>query len=76
VTLKPADDGDGIVVRVHDLDGIDRTLGLDFIAAEPASACRVTPIEDDGEPLELRGRTVGVPLGGRAVTSLRVRFGR
>jgi alpha-mannosidase len=74
VTAKPAEDGDGIVVRLHDLDGAERTVELGFEAAAPASACRVSPVEEDGEPLEVSGRAVRVPLGGRAVTSLRVRF--
>ena len=76
MTAKPAEDGDGIVVRLHDLDGAERTVELDFEVAAPASAYRVSPVEDDLESLELRGRAVRVPLGGRAVTSLRVRFER
>jgi alpha-mannosidase len=75
VTAKPAEDGDGIVVRLHDLDGAERTVELDVEAASPISACRVSPVEEDGEPLELRARAIRVPLGGRGVTSLRVRFG-
>jgi alpha-mannosidase len=74
VTAKPAEDGDGIVVRLHDLDGAERTVELGFEAAAPASACRVSPVEEDGESLEVSGRAVRAPLGGRAVTSLRVRF--
>jgi alpha-mannosidase len=75
VTLKPADNGDGVVIRLHDLDGTARTVELAFEVATPVSACRVSPIEEEREPLELSGPTVRVPLGGRAVTSLRVRFG-
>ena len=75
VTAKPAEDGDGIVVRLHDLDGGERTVQLDVEAGSPISACRVSPVEEDGEPLELRARAIRVPLGGRGVTSLRVRFG-
>jgi alpha-mannosidase len=75
MTAKPAEDGDGVVVRLHDVDGAERAVELHFEAATPASACRVSPVEEDGEPLELAGRAVRVPLGGRGVTSLRVRFG-
>jgi hypothetical protein len=75
VTAKPAEDGDGVVVRVHDLVGDERTVELRFEAAPPMSACRVSPVEEDGEPLELAGAAVRVPLAGRTVTSLRVRFG-
>jgi alpha-mannosidase len=76
VTAKPAEDGDGVVLRLNDLDGAERVVELDFEAAAPASACRVSPIEEHGEALELRGTTVRIPLAGRGVTSLRVRFER
>jgi hypothetical protein len=76
VTAKPAENGDGIVLRVLDLDGAERTVDLVFEAVAPASAVRVSPVEEDREQLELTGNTVRVPLGGRTVTSLRVRFGR
>jgi alpha-mannosidase len=74
VTAKPAEDGDGILLRVHDLDGAERMVELAFDAAAPASACRTSPLEDDGEALGLDGRAVRLQLGGRSVTSLRVRF--
>jgi alpha-mannosidase len=74
VTAKPAENGDGIVVRLLDLDGAGRTVQLGFEAVAPASACRVSPVEEDGEPLDLDGRVIRVLLGGRAVTSLRIRF--
>jgi alpha-mannosidase len=76
VTAKPAEDGDGVVLRLHGLVGAERVVELDFEAAAPASACRVSPVEDDGEALELSGTSVRIPLAGRGVTSLRVRFER
>jgi alpha-mannosidase len=76
VTAKPAENGDGIVLRVLDLDGSERTLELVFEAVVPVSAVRVSPVEEDQEPLELTRNTVRVQLRGRTVTSLRVRFGR
>ena len=76
VTAKPAEDGDGVLLRVHDLDGAERMVELAFDAAAPASACRTSPLEDDGEALGLDGRAVRLQLGGRSVTSLRVRFGK
>jgi hypothetical protein len=75
VTAKPAENGDGIVLRVLDLDGSERTVELVFEAVVPVSAVRVSPVEEDQEPLELTRNTVRVQLRGRTVTSLRVRFG-
>jgi alpha-mannosidase len=76
VTAKPAEDGDGIVVRVRDLGGAPPTVELRFEGAAPASATLTSPVEEDRESLAVAGRTVHVPLRGRAVTSLRVRFER
>jgi alpha-mannosidase len=76
VTAKPAEDGDGVVVRVHDHDGTARTVELRLDAAAPASASLTSPVEEDRDALELDGRVLRVPLRGRGVTSLRVRFER
>jgi hypothetical protein len=75
VTAKPAEDGDGIVVRFNDFGGRAREATLTVEAGEPASAARTSPLEEDREPLELSARTIRVPLPGRGVTSIRIRFG-
>jgi hypothetical protein len=74
VTAKPAEDGDGVVLRVRDLGGAQRTVDLRFDAATPASAASTSPVEEDGEALPIDGATVSVPLGTRGLTSVRVRF--
>jgi alpha-mannosidase len=74
VTAKPAEDGDGIVVRLHSLSSETCEVPLRFAGLRPRSAQRVSPIEDRGEPLELDGETVPVTVAARALESVRVRF--
>ncbi|WP_028058737.1 glycoside hydrolase family 38 N-terminal domain-containing protein [Candidatus Solirubrobacter pratensis] len=72
LALKPAEDGDGIVARLHDQRGEARVVRLSF-ATPPASVHLTSPLEHDGESLELRDGAVAVLLGARALVSLRVR---
>jgi alpha-mannosidase len=72
LTAKPADDGDGIVVRLHDQRGEARRVTLRFAAA-PASVHATSVLEIDGEPLPLSDGAVEVPLAARSLVSLRVR---
>jgi alpha-mannosidase len=74
LAVKPSDDGDGIVVRLHDQRGHARSVGMRF-AARPASVHVVSPLELDGEALALGGDGhVAIPLGARELVSIRVRF--
>jgi alpha-mannosidase len=72
LTLKPAEDGDGIVVRLHDQRGEPRTVRLRF-ATPPASVHRTSILEEDGEPLAPDDGAVAIEIGARELVSLRVR---
>jgi len=74
VTAKPAEDGDGIVVRLRSFASEPVDVPLRFVGLRPRSAHRVSPIEDEGEPLEVDGETVRVAVAARALESVRVRF--
>jgi alpha-mannosidase len=73
VTAKPAEDGDGVVLRLNNVGQEPSVVALEFAAA-PASAYRVSPVETDGDELTVDGRKVLVPLGPRALEAVRVRF--
>lgn len=74
LAFKAAEDGDGIVVRLHDQRGAARDVRLRFQAGV---AC-VTPTSllevDESDQLTVTDGAVTVPLGSRALASLRVRF--
>ena len=74
VTVKPAEDGTGVIVRIQNLTSEGRTVPLRFFGAGPTAAALTSPVEVDGEALGLRDGTVGVPVGGLAVQSVRIRF--
>jgi hypothetical protein len=74
MTVKPAEDGDGVVFRIRNLAPEATTVPVELLAAAPDSACRTSPIEVDKEPLEVAGRVVRVPVGARALETVRVRF--
>ena len=75
VTAKPAEDGDGVVVRVQNLAATGLTVPLRFLAATPLSAMLTSPVEENGAELTVTGDTVSVPVPARAIQSVRVRFG-
>lgn len=75
---KLAEDGDGIIVRLHDQRGAERTVPLRFVAAAAAGrTVTVQPTsileEDTGDALPVVDGAVAVPLPARGVVSLRVR---
>jgi hypothetical protein len=74
VTLKPAEDGDGIVFRIRNLGSEPATVPLELLGGSPTSASRASPIEVDREALEIAGRVVRVPVGAGALETVRVRF--
>jgi alpha-mannosidase len=73
VTAKPAEEGDGVVLRLNHSGREPSVVVLDFARA-PASAHRVSPVEAEGEELALDGRSVRVPLRPRVLETIRVRF--
>jgi len=48
---------------------------LELLAGSPSAACRASPIEVDGEPLEVASSVVQVPVAAGALQTVRVRFG-
>ena len=74
VTAKPAEDGDGVILRVQNLTGAHQTVPVTFSGATVASAVLTSPVEIDGEALAAHDGATDVPVAGRAVQSVRVRF--
>ncbi len=74
VTAKPAEDGDGVVLRLRNIHGVRRDAAIAFRDVVPSSVCLTSPVEVDGDELPLDGSTVRVPMDALAVRSLRARF--
>jgi alpha-mannosidase len=74
MTAKPAEDGDGVVVRVQNLAATEQTVLLRFPAASPRSAVLTSPVEIDADALAVSEGAVSVPVTALAVQSVRVRF--
>ncbi len=74
VATKPADDGDGVIVRIRECDGVDRNVILRCAARARSVACvdaLERPVQRDAE---LNDGTIRTRLGPFALRSFRVRF--
>ncbi|WCB94857.1 hypothetical protein DSM104299_03597 [Baekduia alba] len=74
VGIKPAEDGDGAILRLRNVTPAAVTVPLRFLAAVPTSANVASPLEEDGDPLTVTDGAVSVPLAGSGTATVRVRF--
>ncbi len=74
MTAKPAENGDGVVLRLRNVRGAARGVAIAFRDVVPSSVHVTSPVEVDGEELPLDGSIVHVPVEARGVRSLRARF--
>ena len=73
-TVKPAEDGDGVVIRLYEGHRTRGDCVLRF-ARPPRSVHRCHLLEfEDGPPLDIEGDAVTVPLRPFEIVTLRVRF--
>jgi hypothetical protein len=74
VTAKPAENGDGAIIRVQNLAEAGQTVPLRFLAGPPKLAVLTSPLEIDAAALPVSDGVVSVPVTALAVQSVRVRF--
>lgn len=74
VTSKPAEDGDGVILRVQNLADTDQVVPVDFLAVAPAAAYLTNAVETTASALTTDGATVSVPVSARSIASVRVTF--
>jgi alpha-mannosidase len=73
VAAKPADDGDGAIVRLLDVAGLSRTIGIWPAAYGFAQARRANLVEMNGDAITLSGdRRAGVDLRAWGVAAVRL----
>jgi alpha-mannosidase len=74
VTAKPADDGDGIIIRLQNLSDGEQAVPVRFPSAMAKTAKLTSPLEVDMDDLATGDGSVTVPVPGMAIQSIRVRF--
>ena len=74
VWTKPAEDGDGVILRVQNLRAEPGPVSLHFEAIRPVAARRTSPLEVDGDAIDVGDGVIRLQMGRRAIQSLRVRF--
>ncbi|MDQ3224146.1 MAG: hypothetical protein M3Q75_11855, partial [Gemmatimonadota bacterium] len=74
LTAKPAEDGDGIILRLQNLRAASRDVSVRFPSRGPRTATLTSPVEIDGEALPIVADSLTVPLAPLAIQSVRVRF--
>ncbi|WP_224815389.1 glycoside hydrolase family 38 C-terminal domain-containing protein [Hasllibacter sp. MH4015] len=72
-TVKPADDGDGVIVRLFEAHNTRGPVDLALSDAVKSVAC-VGLLEDGGQNLEINGGRVSVPLSPYEIVTLRLRL--
>jgi hypothetical protein len=72
-TMKPAEDGDGIVLRLTDLEGVPATVRVGSDVLVWSGAERIEQDEDGGEPLAADGDGFLVPVGPYETVTVRAR---
>jgi len=70
-TLKKAEDDDGVILRVYDIEGRDSEMGLSFFRPL-SSAARVNIIEEEPRPLEIGRTGPAMKVGHHAIETIRL----
>jgi hypothetical protein len=74
IHIKPADFGEGSVIRLQNLANEPHSAQLQFEAASPISATYTSPDERDTSSMPVRGNGITVEVGARSIQSIRVTF--
>jgi alpha-mannosidase len=72
-TVKPAEDGDGVVVRLYEAHNSRGLARLTFVR-EVSSAEETNMLEERVGDLRFEGQVVDVPVRPYGIVSIRVRF--
>jgi hypothetical protein len=74
IHVKPADFGDGIIVRLQNVGDASSSATLRFIDSTASAVFRTTPDERNVESIELQGSQISLQVGAKQVQSFRVTF--
>ncbi len=76
LTIKGAEDGDGVIVRLSETAGVATVARLTLPQVSIAEAWRTTLVEEDVAALPCDEHTVQVPLAAHGITTVRCRTGQ
>ena len=74
IHIKPADFGDGIVLRLQNFGEEPASARVRIDAVVPKAAWLTSPDERDGKAISVEGAAVTVEVAPRAIQSVRVVF--
>jgi alpha-mannosidase len=74
IHVKPADFGDGIIVRLQNVGDASSSATLRFIDSTPSAVFTTTPDERNVESIELHGSQISLEVSAKQVQSIRVTF--
>jgi hypothetical protein len=72
VQVKKAADGRGLIVRAFNFADRPQQIAIGFPSLRIAAACACSPIEDDGDALDVAGASVTIDLPTRSLACARV----
>jgi alpha-mannosidase len=74
IHMKPADFGEGIILRLQNVGSEEQTARLRFPAVVPTVATRTSHDERDAKPIAVRGNEFSVSVPPRAIQSVLMTF--
>jgi hypothetical protein len=74
ITMKPAEDSDGIIIRIQNITEESCLCTVRFLLISPVAAYIVSPIEENREEVPFKNETLNCHISGRAILSLRLIF--
>ncbi len=74
IHIKPADFGEGIIVRLQNFGDVAQTARLRLPAVVPKTCDLVTPDERDLAPVTVNGNELAIEVQPRGIQSVRLTF--
>ena len=72
LTVKRAEDGNGIIVRFLEVRGKPATVRMKFPHLKKVKACSTNLVEKNLQPLQVDKNTVTVPIDGFCLGTIRI----
>ena len=72
MTIKPADNGDGVIVRVRETAGKDTEGAIDLNLGSAREVWQCDLVERNRNPLQMQGRTIPFKIRSNAMLTFRM----